>query len=282
MMKAVNAMLYSLHANLYSVLLLLIVLFGMNMDKDLRSEGHRYFKTMLYLIMVVLLVDFFMTLIDGRAGIHFYIVQNFLGFWLFALTSLIVISWIYYISDVLWDTSKINKLFLIPAGIHILLSFLSIFTGYFFIIDESNMYHRGPLFTLHAQFLYLYFLGIIFVILKDSFKNRFTSDHIPLLTIPVFTAIGGVLQMLFYGLLTFWPFAALAVLTAYVFIQSKRVATDGLTKLYNHRAFYRQIRRLSPLASHNDQLAGIVFDIDGLNTSTIPTVIIQGIRSCRP
>jgi diguanylate cyclase (GGDEF)-like protein len=135
--------------------------------------------------------------------------------------------------------------FAIPASLSAALSLVSPFTGWYFFIDGSNVYRHGPLFLLFAAFSYSYFaFSFVFVLVYGRRKENvdrktFVSLHL----FPVFPAIAGVFQLLYYGLVLIWPTIALSLLAIYINIQQSKLSSDYLTGAFNRRRLDEYLRR---------------------------------------
>jgi diguanylate cyclase (GGDEF)-like protein len=161
-------------------------------------------------------------------------------------------------------------LFAIPAAVSALLSLASPITGWFFYLDPSGFYHRGPLFLVFVSASYGYFIfSLILVIARRKAIDARTL--MGLVVFPVLPSIAGLLQIRNYGLVLVWPSVVLSLLVIYVNIQQSRLSSDYLTGAFNRRrldeyleARVREIRE-APVNKGRGAakgFAGLLADVD--------------------
>ena len=256
---------YIIQTNLYSLLIIFIMLFSLGFQKDIVHKTQRYFFYLLYTTAGLLVMDLISELSNRSTSTFGYFIHPISTFFLFALSGLIGLAWILYVLDYL-DVRNIQlkkKMiwYALPAIIMVIFSFISLLGEGIFYIDSLNVYHRGRFFFVHPLILYGYFIAVIVIVLKNA-KNIPASDRMPLLFIPIFPAIGGLIQVLVYGVLLTWPSAVLSLLIVYLFVQSKIIAIDPLTSLLNRRAFYHKVNELNKPKTDKAGLAGLMIDIN--------------------
>lgn len=265
-----DSMTYAIQTNLTAVFMLLVIFISMRHSKDGKGSDHRYFYAMLFLVAAILISDMLSEVFNNMEGAVAAVMLPLSTFFLFALSGFVVMGWYYYVLDLLRIDLKhprvFNFMFSFPAFAMVVSAALSVFFDVLFIIDENNVYHRGPLFMIQVVILYGYVLSVLVLILKNRRRRSNRRDLFVLLAIPVLPIIGGVLQAVFYGVLLTWPLSAMSLLIVYVFIQSRLVSIDGLTQLFNRREFDRRIRSLNQQGSSLNNLACVVFDIDNFKT----------------
>jgi diguanylate cyclase (GGDEF)-like protein len=145
--------------------------------------------------------------------------------------------------------------------IHLVLLTLNPFFDIFFSVDANNNYVRGSLFILHVIISYSYFLMAYIHALRhhDKLSKR---DFYPLVAFPFIPAIGGIIQVLYYGTLLIWPSVTLGLLIIHLFMQTRLILIDALTELYNKREFNKKVFEITKRKPKNNQYGGIVIDID--------------------
>lgn len=181
--------------------------------------------------------------------------------------------WFLYSLDVLYEkTPKVIKITLMALLVlNGILMLLSPITGWFFTLDEQNLYHRGSLLPL--QWVYTYALIIIPSVLALVRRKQCEHWHI-VASFVIPPAICCVLQSLFYGLTTAQAGISLSMLLLYVMLQSDEIAearmqsilmdrisrTDPLTGVLNRRAYEQALESVDPEAS-----VGVIFcDLNNL------------------
>ncbi|MGE4453064.1 MAG: GGDEF domain-containing protein [Sphaerochaeta sp.] len=128
----------------------------------------------------------------------------------------------------------------VPLSANALLSILSYHTGWYFFVDEMNVYHRGLLFPLAtAHMLFYYGLCILFMV--KTLRTFEVSDRPFMMLILVTPIVGAAIQIVFPPVLTLWPGIAISLLLFYLFSQEQYYAFDVLTGLRNRSTFMRDL-----------------------------------------
>jgi diguanylate cyclase (GGDEF)-like protein len=151
---------------------------------------------------------------------------------------------------------------------------INIGTHLMFYFKDDGTYVRGPLFYLSYILSGLYFLLYVLLLLFNVRKITDKRLLAVLCLIPALAAIGLVVQTFVPGWLVLGPSYALALLIAYLFIQtqeanqvygrlSKDASTDPLTGLGNRLAYENVLVPVleTPLV---ENCALILLDVDGL------------------
>lgn len=158
------------------------------------------------------LVAFFLLWFDRLAYVYagetgtmaFYMVRisNFLVFF---LTSGIVLVFDFYISDLILEEGGLEELpsrlrsVRLIAMIGMLLSIISAFTGFYYTIDENNLYHRGTGFLI--AYIVPVLAPIILYTVIRQYKDKFSPIIYRSLVLYIFVPIGcGILQIFTYGI----------------------------------------------------------------------------------
>ena len=125
-------------------------------------------------------------------------------------------------------------------GFNVILSVFSYWTGWYFFVDEMNIYRRGPIFALATSIMLFYYGLCIFYLLKTL--QRYEASDRPLLFCILSTPIiGFFFQMVYPAVLTLWPSIALSLFLFYLFILEQRFSIDTLTSLRNRSIFMRDL-----------------------------------------
>lgn len=193
-----------------------------------------------------------------------------------------VVTMLYYVSNpficLLWlmyTDYKINesrngllrriRLYVIPCAISAVLSILSLFTGWLFIIDTNNNYMRGPYFWIMA-FVALFYLVLSFgmsfrdVVLNGWEGNKNVNIH--LVIFPIGIIVASIIQIMFFGVSIIWVCAMIAFASIYINIQNGEISTDHLTGLYNRRRLDEHFQRRMKLRKKDHLLFAIMIDLD--------------------
>ncbi|MFV0519647.1 MAG: GGDEF domain-containing protein [Lachnospirales bacterium] len=150
---------------------------------------------------------------------------------------------------------KHKKVIIFILFANFLFQVISIKTGWVFIVDEMNIYHRGEfywvyfLITTLATFLLFYYLYLLS-------KQYQTKNNILILFILTLHQIGSFLQMANPNFYTIWPASILTVIMVYIHYISLINQVDSLTSLLNRRCYENKL-----VSIKNDAIV-LYFDID--------------------
>ncbi len=254
-------MVYPLQTNVFALILLMIVYGAMRQNKPVALRNERYFFAMIYSVGAILIFDTATEILNGAPGTIYYGLHVMATFLLFATSGFVVLFWVLYTIDYIGIKTKtyIKILYTVPAFLFVWMAFMSLFFDMFFHINSDNIYTRGPLFSFYTVIFVGYVFAVfIFIFIHRTYMKR--QDWVPLITLPIFPGIGGGIQFLYYGVLLFWPMAALSLLIVFIFIQLRLIRIDNLTQLYNKHEFNRKIQTLKQTA--HQKLGCMVCDID--------------------
>jgi diguanylate cyclase (GGDEF)-like protein len=109
---------------------------------------------------------------------------------------------------------------------------VSLYTGWYFSVDDNNIYHRGYLFFVHLIICYSLFAYPVFFVYKN--RNKLEKKYYySLLLFFAPQVIGTTIQVLFYGVSFNWVGMMISLLIIYFNIQNRSLKTDYLTGAYN-------------------------------------------------
>ena len=154
---------------------------------------------------------------------------------------------------------KFRPLVFIPAIALAIVDFISIFTGVVFSIDSENTFQRGPLGLLPFIIAGLYFVFLVYILVKRS--NKRSIEIIPIVFL-CFAFISGLVMPFVYGRdysHVFCLTIAIALFVYYVFLIIQLTKMDSLTGLLNRQAFYADINN-----NPEDIKALLSLDMNGL------------------
>lgn len=141
----------------------------------------------------------------------------------------------------------------------LLISQVNIRLGFFFNVDENNVYHREPLvslFYIYMLFCCIFSVGVLYV-------HRFRHGKVAFFPIYMYLApiiTGSVLQMVIYGVSLAWLGTAIGVVALYMSMLSQSSYLDFLTGLYNRLFFKHTMDRLKSRSAADHY--GIMIDMD--------------------
>jgi GGDEF domain-containing protein len=130
----------------------------------------------------------------------------------------------------------------------------------YFVIDDSNIYHRGDYVYILLAICLLVIIYTAAFIVKNR-KKIGRKEYMYLLFFGIPPAIGGIIQYFFYGVVLIWICATVSILIIFVNIQNDHLHRDYLTGLYNRRSLDSYLS--TRIKNRNSNLtAGIMIDLD--------------------
>lgn len=254
-------------------ILILLLLYQNRKRSNLLEIDERLFNLELLLVSVLLLTDGAMWTLNN---------QTFTGARpLFQAVSLIYFLcmpaagylWLLYCDSKVYEDERSLRrralLYAIPLLLSVLLNVSNLATGWIYTIDSANHYTRGPLLIvdLACSFVYLFFAGVLALRKANRTDQRSLRREYFLLAwfmLPPF--LGGVLQVIFFGLSLIWVLTVFSLLVIFINVQNKQISTDALTGVNNRRAVDKYLAwKIKDIAPGQD-LYAIVVDVDNFKT----------------
>jgi len=251
--------------NIFSAVFMFFMYLSL-LDKHKESSKQRkVFRHIVLSVLIMLIMEDVAWLVDGVHGVGYMIANTIINALFLALNPLPVFLWIVY--SILQTVpnrglSKKVVLFLaIPLFLNILLSFISLATGWYFSVNTANYYQRGPLFMMIVIITFSYLLyGILGLVMHS--KNVSKRKFIYLMSFAIFPVVGGVLQAFLYGVSILWNCVALSVFVVYLNIQSKEINQDYLTETSSRRNLDEYLAGKIKNFSKDTPFSVIMIDID--------------------
>lgn len=153
----------------------------------------------------------------------------------------------------------------IPLFILLLLSLLSLKTGWFFYVDALNEYHYGPVYWLSLVLTYGYVVVAVTRAYIESarpvgFALKRKYRAVASFGIPVL--IAGVLQELFPDLPIMCVGITMALFYVFFSMQEQQISVDGLTGLNNQNKFMQYLYERMARADADSRLYLVMMDMD--------------------
>jgi len=136
---------------------------------------------------------------------------------------------------------------------------VNLFFGYYYTIDNSNVYARGPVYPLAVVWAFLPLL-VSFVITLIKRRRIDSRKYSAFLFFPIAPIIGTILSFFTYGYSIVLPSMAVGYLLLFISIQSDTMRVDYLTGVFNRRHLEDCLRR--KMSENNPSFAAIMLDID--------------------
>lgn len=271
-LQEVNSLIDFLYAeiNVIGIVLLLLFLNNMNRNNHKRIPVDQHiFNACMIMNILIFLFDTGMWMVDGD---HLAVSRtvNYLVTMLYYVSNpLICLLWLMYtdfkINESRNSLLKRIRFYVIPCVISTVLSLISLYTGWLFIIDANNNYMRGPYFWIMA-FIALFYLVLSFgMSLRDVIINGWEENknvNIHLIIFPVGIIVASVIQIMFFGVSIIWVCSMIAFASIYINIQNGEISTDHLTGLYNRRRLDEHFQRRLKMRKKAHLLFAIMLDLD--------------------
>jgi diguanylate cyclase (GGDEF)-like protein len=250
--------------NMYSVLLLTCILIY-----AVKNAGTDYIQQKLFLLiikvtMLALIIDIF-SRFDGGTKTIFYIINHLGNFFIFLINPVLPSLWLLYAHyQVFHDESKLKSLLcplLVVNGANLLLLIMSQFHGWFYYIDQNNIYHRGPFFWLPTSITVILMLAAFILIIAN--RHRINKRHyfsLVFFAVPPFISI--IVQLIFYGTSLVLNSITLSLLLVILNIQNQSLHTDFLTGAYNRKKLESYLQAKIRMSTKEKTFSAILLDFN--------------------
>lgn len=250
--------------NIYSIMLLIILGVHTLKHSERKSRQFKLYMAMLYTTALLLIVDV-LGRFDGGTKLYYYAFNHIGNFFLFLLNLAIPSLWVLYVYFQFYDDTKKLKVpvyFIVVCNFtNALLLILSQFFGYLYYIDKSNIYHRGPLYSLSvATSLVLAFLAFG-IIMKNKDKVEKEVYH-ALIFFAVPPLIGVFLQTIFYGTSLIPNSIVISLLIVFLTIQNRNIYSDYLTGIHNRKKLDLHMKEKVEKSLDNQTFSAILLDFN--------------------
>lgn len=256
-------------ANGTAMLLLLVI--SLSYIKPLR---HGLFEEKIFYAMILLnILQCFLEsagfYVDGKMFDGYRTLSIVINSIVFINSVVFAFIWTVYVDYKMFtDMKRIKRLYpyvAIPAMLTIIGCLINIVTPVFFVIDESNVYHRTDLFIIPYAVSYFYLAyGVVLSYWYRKKVHKYLFFPAVLFMIPII--LGSLLQFFFYGYAFMWLGVSIGMISLFTNVQNEVSYVDQLSGLFN-RQYLKNL-----LLMHSDQgaaayvLAGILLDIDGFKS----------------
>lgn len=262
-----------LNSLLYSEVNCVCVLFLILLSLKVRNSAFLQAERNLFLRVMILNIAFFILdavwIFINNSGIEIAVSINWILNAVYYIWSAIVgVAWFDYSETVqnsrLITNKKYRMISRIPEILLIIMTLLSLKTGWLFYIDTDNIYHRGPMYEFQLIGSYGY---VIFTAVKALYISRHMKDYQrkkELLTLSTFvipTLIAGALQVV-TELPVLCVGTTFGILYVYQTLQERLISQDPLTELNNRNQLCRYLATKLSNINESRALYLIIMDID--------------------
>lgn len=231
-------LLFNVGIDAFSISIVLILFNVHRWDRD-GSEDRRILFRMQHMLLMTLITDMIMWLVNGRPGSSFRFVgyADNIAYYIFQI--LVLFEWLKYAYCRVHEEymPRKGKLFtMVPLSMIALCAITTPYTGWYFYLDDGNIYHRGVLAFPLSLIILAYLFYASYTALAQRKKETLYDRKRECAVIGFFVILpilGGVMQVMIYGANLIWPCAALSVLLLCLNIESQSISQDALTGLNN-------------------------------------------------
>ncbi len=225
----------------------------------------------LYLIfanMAILCMDMITWLTDGKPNslARFLLIGSNVIY--YVLSSIILFLWLLYVLFRLKKKHiKLSILFLcfLPLIFEMVMSITAPWNGFYFYVDNANVYHRGSLCWTQAAIGIFYMLSAAIMAFIHGVRAKNLQEKresIMLVIFTVFPLLCSIVQSQFFGLPLIWIGTTISFMIFFIQTQNSQISIDNLTKLNNRGKFDAYLAQKIRDLKKNETLYLIVIDID--------------------
>ncbi len=249
--------------NIYSILILLILCYQLSNKDKLQSATYKIYLGLVQVTIFMLLIDI-TSRFDGNHGSLYIMLNHISNFLVFALNLLIPSLWLLYVHyhiypDIIKNRKLLKRLIIVNI-INVIVLIISMPFGWFYHIDENNIYQRGPFYVVTI----LITVGIVisaFLMIYSNKKKIAKRHYFALQFFAVPPIIGMILQTLFFNLPLTLNGMVISVFLVFLNIQRNTINTDYLTGVGNRNNFDIELESKISKASSGKRFGGVMVDL---------------------
>jgi len=221
--------------NLYAAVFLLVIFFAMRYRRNSFNFSARLFRTMVVVNIGMLILEIFSWYFNGLPGDRNWYL-NYATNWIFLwLSPLMVSLWASYIDYRLYGSRgrlRRRLYYAHPMIVSTIVMVITLFEPIVFSVTPDNFYVRHPYMwvNLGVSYVVLIYIAVMTLRQRQHIQGRLLTIMLLLVSIP---AVGALVQMLFYSLLTIWSLMAMIMVLTFVFLENYNASIDHLTGLFN-------------------------------------------------
>lgn len=255
----------TLDASIISFVILVIVFIHSYNKLERVFIQYKLFSALIVLNMLLIIIDVLGRVFNGLPGTLNLFMNIGFNLVLYCVVPVAPSLWVLYTFHLLFNDEqkiiKIRVVLVVFITVNAALAIISMFTGWYFHVDTNNIYHRGPLFSLHIAYCGLLIAySFITICINRKYLQRRQFFWILLFFIP--QVIGTTLQAVFYGASYNWTGMMISMLIIYFNFQSREMNTDFLTGLNNRMHLQGYIKAKIKNSSDKKTFGAIMVDID--------------------
>lgn len=244
--------------NIFSMFPLLFTIYLAK--RHLSGSRQNWYYIFASVITIILLFLEIVGSLISRTQTNFALIIHYLSYSLgYALTPAVPMVILFYLGCSTWPLAKKNVLF-IPMGLNVLLSILSMQSGWYFTILADNTYQRGPYFWLVTAFSAYYYVWILLRLLQIR-KERIVPSKFLMGFVYLLPIISTAFQMATRDEIFVFSTVGISLLLYYLIVQEAQFDYDVQTKVRNREAFEQELLSKQHL---EQDYALFMFDVNNL------------------
>jgi len=254
--------------NLAGLIILGMIYVNIRKTSD-STPDQRLFRYLIIAIAAELVFDSGMWLIDGTAFFFSRGLNLLFSSVYYLMMPLIGLIWLLYCDYELYEGSarlrRKVRLYSLPLILSVVMILINVFTGWVFYITEDNIYTRGTLFLLQIAIAFFYLIYPTALALHRARRENISvmrQEYLVLVKFPIIPIIGGVIQLMFYGVSLLWLCVVISIIMVFINLQNYQISVDSLTGINNRRKFDRFIVSKTKNPPSGARLALIIIDVD--------------------
>lgn len=239
--------LMQISGNLVAFILLATVVRVANRRLEKRDQFYKLFIGACRLVLAALFLEALVCVLDGRSSAWVKNLLQILFTMLYMLPPVLAWLWVLLARALTDDGCQSNRLMSIcwfPVSVSLGMALFSAHFHWLFFIDDSNVYHRGPLFPVFLM-ITAGCLLMGFVVLVRHRSTQLRGDFTLLGSIYLFPLLGGALQVLFCGVLLMWSLTAGSLMIMYMYLQERMIQIDSLTGALTRLSFGQHFSKMT-------------------------------------
>ena len=258
-----------MYAELNIVCVIIMLILARKLRISSKSIEQSFLSLMLGSLSAMFLLDAFWVVINGNPAFPPPVnyVTNIFYFTVTAIAPYIAVC---YLRVTLTNTTfSLRQHFClqIPAFVILILSAVSVKTGWVFSVDDGNTYCRGPLFIFQAMIPLLYMViasVITFRLAVKSNQKTVRQRGLLLSGMAILPVIGAVLEVIFPELAVVSAAMTVTMVAIIFNFQQRQITKDTLTQLSNRYdlMLYLEDQLQTPVNSDGQLLYVLFADID--------------------
>ncbi len=256
---------YRIDINILAFIILTILFFKAYNPSEKMFAQQRLFLGMVLLNAIIIAFDTTSWLVDGLPGSPALFWNKATNLILYIIIPLAPSMWILYTDyQIKKSEANLKKIFFILGCILLsngLLSVVSLWTGWYFLVDNHNIYHRGDYLWIFLTLCYTLILYSFFTVLFN--RDKIVKKHYrSLLLFYIPYLIGATLQAVYYGVSYAWTGMMIGMLILYLNIQVDLLNADYLTGVFNRRQLEGYLFDKIKNSVAKEPFSAILIDLD--------------------